>query len=62
MPKFKISIEIEAADAEQAKSVAAGLSATAKKVNAEELSKMLNLLAKNPSWINMAKNATKFMK
>lgn len=61
MPKFKISIEIEAADAEQAKAVAAGLSATSKKVTAEELTKMLNLLAKNPSWITMAKNATKHM-
>lgn len=61
MPKFKITIEIEATTMEQAKACAKGLSDTAKKVNGEELTKMLSLLSKNPGWIQMAKNATKFM-
>lgn len=61
MAKFKISFEIEAKDAEQAKACAKGLSDTAKKVNGDELTKMLSLLAKNPGWITMAKSATKFM-
>lgn len=59
MAKFKISINIEASDAEQANNCARGLADLAKKVNGAELSKMLNLLAKNPAWITMAKNATK---
>lgn len=60
--KYKVTIEIEATDANQASEIAKGLSETAKKVNGEELHKMLKLLAKNPTWITMAKSATKFMK
>lgn len=60
--KYKVTIEIEATDANQASEIAKGLSETAKKVNGEELHKMLKLLAKNPMWITMAKSATKFMK
>lgn len=62
MSKYNITIEIEAKDANQAQDIAKGLGDTAKKVNGEELSKMLKLLAKNPSWISLAKSATKFMK
>lgn len=60
--KYKVTIEIEATDANQASEIAKGLSETAKKVNGEELHNMLKLLAKNPTWITMAKSATKFMK
>ena len=55
--KYKISLNINAMDEEQARLIQEGLQKTADKVSGNDLSKMLKKLAKNPSWITLA---TKF--
>ena len=52
--EYKISLQINAKDEEQARKIQSGLQAAASKVNGNDLLRMLNKLAKNPSWISLA--------
>lgn len=54
MANYKITIQIEADSAEQAKAIATGLQKASKKVKGASLEKMLKLLDKNPQWIETA--------
>lgn len=60
MAKYEITITINANDVRQAQEIADALQSASDKVTGDELCGMMRILAKNPSYIKMAKVASKF--
>lgn len=60
MAKYNITITIDAENEQQAQEIANGLQKAGNQVTGKELCGMMKILAKNPSYIKMAKFASKF--
>lgn len=60
MAKYEIKIIIDANDVKQAQAIADALQDTSDKVTGDELCGMMKILEKNPTYIKMAKLASKF--
>lgn len=59
MAKYNITITIDADNDQQAQEIATALQKAGNQVTGKELCGMLKILAKNPSYIKMAKVASK---
>lgn len=59
MAKYNITIKIDADSEQQAQEIANSLQQAGNQVTGKELCGMLKILAKNPSYIKMAKLASK---
>lgn len=59
MAKFNITITIDSENEQQAQEIADALQKASNQVTGKELCGMMRILAKNPSYIKMAKVASK---
>lgn len=59
MAKYNITLIIDAKDDRQAQEIADSLQTASAQVTGDELAGMLKILSKNPSYIKMAKFASK---